>query len=312
MSTTQEYMVESLNDHMGYYFCSSKLLHKEQTKYQLLEIHEIPKYGRALRLDGILQTSDKDEFLYHEILIHVPAILINGPKRALLIGGGDGGGIEELLKYPTLEKVTMVELDQAVIQRSEEYLPKISNGAFASDKLELFIQDGLEYIKNTKERFDQVILDLTDAFGPSLSLYTQEFYRQIKKIMSPKGILSLHIESPITVSENFKRIYWTLKSIFKSVCPMLNYVPLYGSLWGFATASDYYSPSKISQREVYERLIAHQIKDLKFYNEETHQSIQLIPPYIKELIKKPALVITEENKNSIQKIKQKKMQLTEI
>ena len=304
-------MVEPLNDYMGYYFCSDRLLCKEQTKYQLLEIHEVPEYGRVLRLDGILQTSDKDEFLYHEVLVHIPAITMGGPTKVLLIGGGDGGGIKEVLKYRSLKQIIMVELDKCVVERSKEFLPKISNGAFNSEKLELRIQDGLEYVRNNEGMdFDQVILDLTDAFGFSLNLYTKEFYEQVKKTMTPEGILSLHIESPITMGENFQRIYWTLKSVFQFVRPMLNYVPLYGSLWGFATASDHYDPADLSTDQISKRLKAHQIKELKFYNAQAHQQVQFIPPYIAEFIKKPAQIITEKNKENIKRITREKIQIS--
>ncbi len=313
MNADKEYMVEPLNDYMGYYFCSNHLLCKEKTEYQLLEIHEVPEYGRILRLDGILQTSNKDEFLYHEILVHVPAITMDGPQKALLIGGGDGGGIKEILKYPSLKKVVMVELDECVVERSKEFLPKISNGAFESEKLELHIQNGLEYVRNNAEMdFDQVVLDLTDAFSFSLSLYTKEFYKQVKKTMTRKGVLSLHIESPITMSENFRRIYWTLKSAFKFVRPMLNYIPLYGSLWGFATASDHYDPAHLSINQISKRLKAHELKDLKFYNAQTHQQVQCIPPYIQELIQEPAPIITKENKNSVREVTRERIRISAI
>ena len=300
MATQKRYKLEEpLNSHMGYYFQSSRLLYSKQTAYQFLEIHEVPEYGRVLRLDGILQTSEKDEFLYHEILTHLPAITMNVPGKALLIGGGDGGSVEELLKYASIEKVVMVELDEMVVEKSKEFLPGISNQAFQSDRLELQILNGIQYIEQTREKFDQVVLDLTDAFGPSLGLYTKEFYEKVRRAMNPRGILSLHIESPVTMNTNFRRIYHTLRSVFKFVRPMLNYIPLYGTLWGFAAASDHYDPSEITREVIQKRLKENQIKDLKFYNEETHHSVQCIPPYIQEALGKPAEPITEENKHLV-------------
>ena len=300
MKNPNEYKVESLNEYMGYYFVSKALLYKAQTDYQDLEIHEIPEFGRALRLDGIFQTSEADEFLYHELLVHVPGITTDTPQKALVIGGGDGGSIEELLKYETIEKIVMVELDHMVVEKSREYLFGISRNAFDSPKVELLIQDGIQYIENTKEKFDQIILDLTDAFGPSLNLYTKEFYEKVKDALTPEGILSLHIESPITKKIAYQRIYWTLRSVFKFVRPMLNYVPLYGTLWGFATASDYYDPIQMSEKVIDQKLKKYKINDLKFYTPKTHFSVLSLPPYVQKMHEQPLEPITHENKTLIE------------
>ncbi len=302
MKVAKEYLLESLNHEMGYYFKASDLLYEIQTKYQKLEICNVKNYGKILRLDGIFQTSEVDEFLYHEPLVHVPAITMDGPKNALVIGGGDGGSIEELLKYDTIQKLVMIELDDMVVKKCKEYMPDISKGAFDSNKLELLFHDGKKYLEDTEQKFDQIVLDLTDAFGPSLSLYTSEFYQRVREALELRGILSLHIESPITQPLAFKRIFWTLKSVFKNVEVMLNYVPLYGSLWGFAVASNYFSPSLTSKVDIKDRLKKFQLSDLKFYDPETHYSILTIPSYIRNLLKEPAEIVSESNKNSISEI----------
>ena len=143
-----------------------------QTEYQKLEILDTNIFGRMLRLDNIFQTSEKDEFLYHEILVHPSGISIGKPKTALVIGGGDGGAIEEILKYNTIERVYMIELDRKVVEVSQEYLPSISNNAFSSPKLELIFGDGIQYINKITEKMDMIILDLTDPQA-NLSIYTQ-------------------------------------------------------------------------------------------------------------------------------------------
>ncbi|HRP69748.1 MAG TPA: hypothetical protein PLY93_09485, partial [Turneriella sp.] len=224
------------------------------------------------------------EFLYHEPLAHVGGISIDGPKKALVIGGGDGGAAEEFLKYKTIEKVVMVELDGGVVDACKEHIPLISNGAFENPKLELRIEDGIKYVFETKEVFDQVLLDLTDPFGPSIELYTHEFYEQIARILSDKGVLSLHIESPITRPELFAKLYWTLKSVFPIVRPMTNYVPLYGALWGFALASKTTDPTTLDKKTIVERLNAHALPSLKFYNEDTHHSLMALPNYVREML----------------------------
>jgi spermidine synthase len=281
----EDILVETLNPDMGYFFRTNKKLYEARTQYQDLEIHELPRHGRMLRLDGVFQTSERDEFLYHEPLAHVGGITIDGPRKALVIGGGDGGAAEEFLKYKTIEKVVMVELDGGVVDACKKYIPGICGNAFNDPKLELRIQDGIQYVFETNETFDQILLDLTDPFGPSIELYTHEFYAQISRILSNEGVLSLHIESPITRPELFSKLYWTLKSVFPIVKPMTNYVPLYGTLWGFALASKTQDPTSVDKKTIVERLAKHQLPGLQFYNEDTHHSLFALPNYIRDLIK---------------------------
>jgi spermidine synthase len=281
----EDILVETLNPDMGYFFRTNKKLYEARTQYQDLEIHELPRHGRMLRLDGVFQTSERDEFLYHEPLAHVGGITIDGPRKALVIGGGDGGAAEEFLKYKTIEKVVMVELDGGVVDACKKYIPGICGNAFNDPKLELRIQDGIQYVFETNETFDQILLDLTDPFGPSIELYTHEFYAQISRILSNEGVLSLHIESPITRPELFSKLYWTLKSVFPIVKPMTNYVPLYGTLWGFALASKTQDPTSVDKKTIVERLAKHQLPGLQFYNEDTHHSLFALPNYIRDVIR---------------------------
>jgi spermidine synthase len=278
-------LIETLNPDMGYFFRTSKKLYETRTKFQDLEIHELPRHGRILRLDGVFQTSERDEFLYHEPLAHVGGITIDGPKKALVIGGGDGGAAEEFLKYKTIEKVVMVELDGGVVDACKEHIPAICGNAFNDPRLELRIEDGIKYVFETREIFDQIMLDLTDPFGPSIELYTHEFYSQVNKILAEHGILSLHIESPITRPELFSKLYWTLKSVFPIVRPMTNYVPLYGTLWGFALASKTQDPTRVDKKTISERLAKHRLPELRFYNEDTHHALLALPNYVQEMIK---------------------------
>lgn len=283
----EDFLIETLNPDMGYFFRSEKKLFEEKTQFQDLEIHELPRHGRMLRLDGVFQTSEKDEFLYHEPLAHVPGITMDGPERALVIGGGDGGAAEEILKYPTLKNLVMVELDGAVVEACKKYIPNISKGAFNDNRMELRIEDGLKYVLHAKEKFDLVFVDLTDPFGPSIELYTHEFYQEINRLLTDRGLLSLHIESPITRPELFSKLYHTLLSVFPIVRPMTNYVPLYGTLWGFAIAGRNSDPLKIRREEIAHRIEKFALKDLEFYNPDTHFALLALPNYIQKLLEKP-------------------------
>ena len=189
----------------------------------------------------------------------------------------------------------MVELDEEVVNASREYIPSIAGTAFESPRLDLRFEDGINYIKTCKEKFDLIVLDLTDPIGPSAALYTKEFYSAVNKVLNPKGALALHIESPVSRPEIFSGIYWTLKSVFKHVTPMLNHVPLYGTLWGFAIASQELDPSACTKGQVRDRLTRFAMTDIKLYDEKTHFTLQTIPKYIQEILDKKKKPYTKRN-----------------
>src|SRR5437868_14892002 len=153
-------------------------------------------YGKLFRLDGFNMTSEKDEFVYHENLIHPALTAHAAPKRVLIIGGGDGGSSEEALKHPTIEQVTMVEIDADVIRVAKEHFGAVHNGVFDNPKLRVLIEDGMRFVRETKEKFDLVVLDLNDPMGPAEPLYSTEFFQQCRAILAPGGALTLHLGSP--------------------------------------------------------------------------------------------------------------------
>lgn len=287
MSEKDNYKVETLNNEMGYYFHFDKILYDGKTPYQKIQVLESARFGKVLRLDNIFQTSEWDEFLYHEPLVHGAAISHGNIKNALVIGGGDGGAIKEFLKYKSLESVTMIELDKEVVEVSKKYIPSISDGSFDSPRLTLLFEDGIQFIKNTKKKFDVIMLDLTDPFGPSVELYTKEFYSALADHLTEDGLISLHIESPVSRPKIFSRLYHTLKSVFSIVRPMTNYVPMYGTLWGYALASNSVDPLLLKDETISNRLKENSIDDLRFYNPSTHSALLSLPNYINELLETP-------------------------
>lgn len=174
--------------------------------------------------------SEQDEFFYHENLIHIPAISHPYPQKALIIGGGDSGAAEELLKHNTVESVTLAEIDPGVIDLARQHFQAVHHGVFDNPRLTIHIGDGLAFLDATSEHFDLIILDLTDPAGPSQALYTSEFYARCRQHLYPDGILALHTESPVTRPLVWQRILATLKTNFPVVSPYLVYVPLYGTL----------------------------------------------------------------------------------
>ena len=278
-----EKIFEPLNDASGVYFVGT-LIERRQTPFQVLEVYETPELGRMFRLDGANMTSDRDEFFYHENLIHPTAIAHPGPKRALVIGGGDGGSSEELLKHSTLEIVHMVELDPEVIEVSKAQFGKVHRGVFDNPRLKVTVGDGLAYLRETAVRYDIITMDLTDPVGPSMQLYTPETFALAKGAMASGGALTLHVGSPFSHPTRVRGTIDSLKQVFSQVTPYFVHIPIYGSVWGFACASDSIDPRRIAPDRVEKVISERGIADLQYYNGEIHQAMFALPNYIRKLL----------------------------
>jgi len=278
------YLVEQVNANYGFFLRVEPPVYQGRTQFQDIEVFDTPMFGRVLRLDNVFQTSDRDEFFYHENMCHVPAIAHPCPRRALVIGGGDGGAAEELLKHSTMEQVVVAELDPGVVDAAKQYLGGIHRGVFDDLRLDMRIMDGKAYIETTQDRFDQIVIDLTDASGPSLALYTREFYSACRRVLGASGVLSLHVESPVAHPGTFNRIIKTLQAVFGIVRPYLVYVPTYGTLWGMACASDRVDPLACSAVEVDTRITARGLHDLQYYNGDTHRAVFVQPNFVRALL----------------------------
>jgi spermidine synthase len=278
-----EKILERLNDASGVYF-EGTLLERRRTPFQLLEVYDTPELGRIFRLDGFNMTSERDEFFYHENLVHPAAVAHPGPKRALVIGGGDGGSSEELLKHSTLEVVHMAELDPVVIEVAKAQFGKVHRGAFDDPRLKVTVGDGLAYLRETEARYDLVSMDLTDPVGPSVELYSPATFALARGAMAPGGALTLHIGSPFSHGARVRSTLDNLRSVFRRVTPYFVHIPLYGSIWGFACASDTLDPRDMSPADV-ERVIERRgIGDLQYYNGEVHRAMFALPNYVRALV----------------------------
>ena len=288
------YALEALTDDFGFYVRADALLAERRSPMQHIEILDTPLFGRAMRIDGCFMTSERDEFFYHEPMVHLPAIAHPGVRRALVVGGGDGGAAEELLKLPGMERVVLAELDSEVIAMAREWLGAIHRGAFDDPRLELRLGDARAFIGQTEERFDQIILDLTDPFGPAVELYTVEFYAACRRALNPGGVLSLHLGSPVHLPESLGRIAASVRAVFPIFRPYLQYVPLYGTLWCMGMASDSTDPARLSADEVDARIAARGLRDLQLYNGAMHQALLAQPNYLRELLAQPAEPIRDD------------------
>ena len=278
-----EKILERLNDASGVYF-EGTLLERRQTPFQLLEVYETPELGRIFRLDGFNMTSERDEFFYHENLVHPAAVAHPGPKRALVIGGGDGGSSEELLKHSTLEVVHMAELDPEVIEVSKAQFAAVHRGVFDDPRLRVTVGDGLEYLRTTDARYDLVSMDLTDPMGPSVELYSPATFALVRRAMAQGGALTLHLGSPFSHPARVRSTLENLRQVFRVVAPYFVHIPLYGSIWGFACASDSLDPRALSPTDV-ERVIGERgVGDLQYYNGDVHRAMFALPNYVRSLV----------------------------
>lgn len=281
-------LTEDLNEDSGFFIRAAKLIEQGVSDYQTYEVWDTRQFGRLFRLDGYFMTSERDEFFYHENLIHVPAIAHPNPYSALIIGGGDGGSAEELLKYPCMNEVVLVELDGKVVDIARKHLHKVHRGALDDPRLELRIEDGLRYVRevapSTCRRFDIIVLDLTDPIGPAEALYTETFFRDCKALLAEQGAVTLHIGSPVFQPERLLRLMNNLRAVFAHVAPYFMYIPLYGSQWGMAVASDCLDPRAVGESEVDHRLTQRGIIDLQYYNGAMHMAQFALPNYLRKLL----------------------------
>lgn len=286
--TEPRYLAERLTADFGFYLREGQLLARERSAWQEIEVFENPLFGRVMRIDGCFMTSERDEFFYHEPMVHLPAIAHPGPRSALVVGGGDGGAVEELLKHPSMQRVLLAELDGAVIAMAREWLGGIHHGALDDPRVEVRLGDARALIGEDGERFDQIVLDLTDPVGPALSLYTVEFYQACRRRLAPGGVLSLHLGSPIHVPQAMARIAASLRAAFPIVRPYLQYVPLYGTLWCMAVASDATDPARLDAAAVDARIAERGLSDLQLYNGAVHQALLAQPNFVRDLLQRPA------------------------
>jgi spermidine synthase len=228
-------------------------------------------------------TSEGDEFFYHECMTHPAALAHPNPESILVIGGGDGGSSEELFKHPSVKRIVMAELDPVVIDISKKWLGAIHKGAFEDPRLEVKIGDGFEYVKSTSEQFDLVVLDLTDPDTPAFHLYSEEFFRMCRRILKPGGMLTLHLGSPVYQAETVRKNAANLRKVFRHVAPMSLYIPLYGSLWCLAVASDTIDPRGCSAKTIAQRLNDRKIGGLSYYHPTLHAALFTLPLFVQEL-----------------------------
>lgn len=275
---------EKLNADSGAYF-DGTLIESRQTPFQLIEVFDTRDLGKLMRIDGANMASERDEFFYHENLVHPAAITHPAPKQVLIIGGGDGGSIEEILKHPSVEKVVLAELDAGVIEIARKHFHAVHHGALDDSRVEIRIGDGMAYVRDSATRWDIIYLDLTDPIGPAEALYTQNFYADCRRALNVGGALVLHVGSPFAHTDRVAGSLAVLRALFTVVTPYFVHIPVYGAVWGFAVASDSLDLRSLNAEQVDWRLTDRNIGRRQFYNGAMHQAMLALPEYIRQSIR---------------------------
>lgn len=257
------------------------VLFSQQSKYQKVEILDSDSsLGKILTLDGLMMATEGDEYFYHEMITHIPMMSHKCPKNVLVIGGGDGGTIREVLKHKTIEKATLCEIDEMVVEVSKKYLPTIA-GKLDDPKVEVVIEDAIEFIKDKKDYYDVILIDSTDPMGPGVGLFTQEFYTNVLESLKEGGIMVAQSESPVANEEEIKHMYKLLKSVFPVVKTFTSPIPTYpGGYWAWAYCSKSVHPFDYFDDERCEEIT----KTCKIYNKEYHKARFALPTFLDDLV----------------------------
>lgn len=276
---------ETLYDSVCQEYRIDKLYFESKTEHQHLIIFHNAQLGRVMTLDGIVQTTEADEFIYHEMLTHVPMLAHGKAKRVLIIGGGDGGMLREVVKHP-IEHVTQVEIDKAVVDMAIEYLPNHSAGAYDDPRLNLVIDDGMNFVKNTDEKFDVIISDSTDPIGPGEVLFTDNFYAQAKRCLAPNGILVTQNGVPFFQEDEVQTTYQRMGQQFEDMHFYCAPIPTYyGGFMTFAWGTD---DSKARNKPI--NKIKSEFEKLgittRYYNPDIHQASFALPQYVLDALAK--------------------------
>ncbi len=254
----------------GIFFKLKRLLYRDKSDYQKIEVIENEYFGRILLLDDLVQASERDEFFYHEMLVHPAFVSHPSPQSILVIGGG---ALKEILRYP-LEYACLVEIDQQVVDVSKEYFPWLLP-SLEDERTELIIADGIEFIDKTDKKFDIVFIDSSDPTGPSASLHERDFYENLKRCLNLEGIVVLQAGSPFYHLESLKKKDAFLKELFKNVCLYTSPVPTYpGGSWCFVFLSDEVQPLEIKRDPP---------RGLKYFNLDIHQAAFSLPNFLRDL-----------------------------
>lgn len=273
---------EAYTPHAGFKMKVDRQLHSEQTPFQRIDVFDSPEFGRLLALDGFLMLTERDEFIYHEMIVHVPMAVHPKVRDVLVIGAGDGGVARELIRYPEIERIDVCEIDKRVVEVCKEYLPQTACG-FEDPRVRLIFQDGMKYVRRLDHVYDLIIVDSTDPFGPGEGLFTREFYGNCFAALKEDGVMVNQHESPFYAQDALamQRAHARIIASFPISRVYQAHIPSYASgHWLFGFASKRYHPRKDLNAD---RWNARKLKTA-YYNTNLHRGAFFLPNYVQELL----------------------------
>ena len=293
-----KWFFDEVNPHLLQLHAIESVLYTGRTKFQSIEILKSPSFGKLLVLDGKVQSSEVDEFIYHELLVHPPMLAHPNPEKVFVAGGGEGATLREILRHPTVKKAVMVDIDADVIEVCKKYLPEYNAGAFDDKRVKVYNTDARKWLAETKEKFDVIIIDLTEPVekGPAYLLYTKEFYQIVQSKLTQDGVISVQAGcASYTELLNLKAVSHTLKSIFPIVSIYQADIPSFGGPWGFCVASMTLNTAALTPEEVNKRIKSRSLNKLKFYDGLTHQGMFTLPKHMRKAIARGGRMITDDS-----------------
>ncbi|MGP6487948.1 polyamine aminopropyltransferase [Duffyella gerundensis] len=278
--TQNEMWFETLHPGFGQYFTVDDVLYREKTAHQDLIIFQNAAFGRVMALDGVVQTTERDEFIYHEMMTHVPLLAHGAAKKVLIIGGGDGAMLREVARHTAIEQITMVEIDAGVVTFCKQYLPNHSAGAYDDPRFNLVIDDGVNFVTQTDEKFDVIISDCTDPVGPGESLFTSEFYAGCKRVLNENGIFVAQNGVCFLQQDEALNSHRKLSHYFSDVSFYQAAIPTYyGGIMTFAWASDNPALRQLDTATLQHRFTAAGL-NCCYYNAAIHTGSFALPQYL--------------------------------
>jgi len=291
-------LIESFSLHEGHVHGVSSVVATRRSPYQVIEIVELGSYGKALILDGKVQSTTLDEFIYHESIIH-PAMLCHPePRRVFVVGGGEGAPVREILKHRSVESVLMVDIDSEVVDLCRRHLPEMSAGAFEDKRVRVEFMDARAFLESSDQTFDIIIIDISEPIeeGPAYLLFTQEFYKIVFDRLTEHGALAVQAGTiSLAGLDCFATVHATLKSVFPIVAPYFADIPSFGRPWGFLFAGKGRHPATFGREEI-DRKIRETVRgDLRYYDGETHAMAFSLPKHVREQLATEKRIIEDNH-----------------
>jgi spermidine synthase len=296
-SQSYKWFFETTTAFEGHMHAIARTIVEAQTKFQHVEILQTAAYGKTLVLDGRIQSSQGDEFIYHEALVHPGMLTTEDPPRsALVIGGGEGATLREILRYPSITRAVMVDIDGEVVELCKTHLPEMHQGAFDDPRTQVRHEDARAYLEKSNDRFDFITVDLVEPLeeGPARLLFTQEFYALVRDRLTPGGTMTMQAGmTKLGELGFFTSIHRTLREVFPVVAAYQSFISCFGTPWGFIVASKKVDPAR-QGAQVVDKLIAERVKgSLEYWDGVTHQHAFSLPKFIRKAVAKQTRIVTD-------------------